>query len=58
VSVAPVAAAEVPKRISIAPDDHTDYMWSASAEADADYFPRALDANLDQIDATKTFPAD
>ena len=57
-SVAPVAAAEVPKRIYIAPDDHTDYMWSASAEAYADYFPRALDAYLDQIDATETLPAD
>ena len=58
VSVAPVAAAEVPKRIYIAPDDHTDYMWSASAEAYSDYFPRALDAYLDQIDATETLPAD
>ncbi len=51
-------AGEVPRRIYIAPDDHTDYLWAATAEAYSNYFPRALDAYLDQIDATATLPAD
>ncbi|MBX9884137.1 MAG: hypothetical protein K2X68_04105 [Novosphingobium sp.] len=55
---APAAAAETPKRIYIAPDDHTDYLWAASAQAYSNYFPRALDAYLDQIDATAALPAD
>jgi alpha-mannosidase len=56
--VAGGAAAQVPKRIYIAPDDHTDFMWSASEAAYLDYFPRALDAYLQQIDETAAAPAD
>jgi len=46
------------KRIYVAPDDHTDYLWSASEAQYRDYFPRALDAYLDEIDAHQNNPAD
>lgn len=47
-----------PKRIYMAPDDHTDYVWSAGDAAYNAYFPQALDYYLDQIDATAGAPAD
>ncbi len=40
------------KRIYIAPDDHTDYMWAADEAFYASYFVRGLDAYLGQIEAT------
>lgn len=40
------------KRIFIAPDDHTDYMWAADEAFYASYFVRGLDAYLGQIEAT------
>jgi alpha-mannosidase len=46
------------KRLYIAIDDHTDYMWTAN-EADYDSaFVHMLDYYLDQIDATKNNPPD
>ena len=41
-----------PLTVYLAPDDHTDYLWSATEEAYARYFPRSLDFYLAQIDAT------
>ena len=52
---APAAAAT--KRIYIAPDDHTDYMWSADEAFYANYFVNGLDYYLDQIDATDASPS-
>lgn len=46
------------QRIYVAPDDHTDYMWSATDTAYAAYFPQSLDFYLDQINATSTRPSD
>ena len=46
------------KRIYIAPDDHTDYFWAGTDVQYADYFPRALDQYLDQMDATAASPPD
>jgi alpha-mannosidase len=40
------------KRIYIAPDDHTDYYWSADGDAYRKAFLDMLDYYLDQIDAT------
>jgi alpha-mannosidase len=46
------------KRLYIAIDDHTDYMWTAN-EADYDSaFVHMLDYYLDQIEATKNNPSD
>ena len=47
------AAETVPvKRIYIAPDDHTDYMWTLDEEGYRRAFIEMLDYYLDQIDAT------
>ncbi len=53
-----VAAQSVPKRIYLAPDDHTDYFWSGT---DVDYqsaFLVMLDYYLAQADATAGNPTD
>lgn len=47
-----------PTRIYIAPDDHTDLMWSANEEQYLDYFGNALDQYLVQIADTAAAPAD
>ncbi len=46
-----------PKRIYIANDDHTDYMWTADAETYAGVFVDMLDYYLALSDATATNPA-
>ena len=54
----PALAATSPKRIYLAPDDHTDYFWSGG---EADYqqaFLDMLDYYLDQADATQNNPSD
>lgn len=56
--MASTASAQTVKQVYIAPDDHTDYLWAATEQAYSGYFPRALDAYLDQIDATAGRPAD
>jgi alpha-mannosidase len=40
------------KRIYIAPDDHTDYLWTLDEEGYRQAFVEMLDYYLDQIDAT------
>ncbi len=44
------------KRIYLAPDDHTDYMWSLDEEGYRRAFLEMLDYYLDQIDATASNP--
>ena len=44
------------KRIYLAPDDHTDYMWTANEEEYHDTFLTMTDFYLDQMDATKDSP--
>jgi alpha-mannosidase len=55
--VAP-AVAQTQSRIYIAPDDHTDYMWSADEATYARVLPETLDAYLQQIDDTAASPSD
>jgi len=56
--VSPDLFSQQVKRLYIAIDDHTDYMWAAN-EADYDSaFVHMLDYYLDQIDATKNNPSD
>lgn len=45
-----------PKRIYLAPDDHTDYLWSLDEEGYRLAFLEMLDYYLDQIDATSSNP--
>lgn len=45
-----------PKRIYIAPDDHTDYMWTADEESYRQAYLEMLDYYLDQADKTKNNP--
>ena len=45
------------KRVFMAPDDHTDYFWSATADQYSVAFTEMLDYYLDQADATKNEPA-
>ena len=54
----PTSAAEPApvKRIYIAPDDHTDYMWTLDEEGYRQAFVEMLDYYLDQIDATANNP--
>ncbi|MBM4028758.1 MAG: hypothetical protein FJ280_25695, partial [Planctomycetes bacterium] len=40
------------KRVYLAPDDHTDYLWSQDEEGYRAAFLEMLDYYLDQIDAT------
>src|SRR5690349_14460519 len=46
-----------PKRIYLAPDDHTDYLWSLDEEGYRLAFLEMLDYYLDQIDATASNPS-
>ncbi|HRE51899.1 MAG TPA: glycoside hydrolase [Flavitalea sp.] len=46
------------KRLYIANDEHTDYMWSANETQYDSAFVHMLDYYLDQIDATKSNPSD
>ncbi len=45
------------KRIYLAPDDHTDYMWTADEAGYRDVFLQTIDYYLDQMDITETLPA-
>ncbi len=47
-----------PKRIYIAPDDHTDYFWSAGENAYREAFIDMLDYYLDLADATQNNPSE
>jgi alpha-mannosidase len=54
-----VARADPPiKRIYIAPDDHTDYFWTAGEDEYRQAFLDMIDYYLDQVDATQGDPAD
>ena len=44
------------KRVFMAPDDHTDYFWSATADQYSVLFTEMLDYYLDQADATRNEP--
>ena len=44
------------KRVFMAPDDHTDYFWSATGDQYAVAFTEMLDYYLDQAEATKNEP--
>ncbi len=55
-SAEPAAKLE-PKRIYIANDDHTDYMWTADAETYAGVFVNMLDYYLALADTTNANPA-
>jgi alpha-mannosidase len=46
-----------PKRIYLANDDHTDFMWSADADTYANVFVDMLDYHLKLADETATNPA-
>ena len=50
--------APAPKRLYIAADDHTDYMWTADEAAYRQAFIEMLDFYLDKIDQTATRPSD
>lgn len=50
--------AQAPKTFYIAPDDHTDYMWTANEADYRDAFLRMLDTYLGQADATDALPSD
>ena len=52
--MASTAMAGEPKRIYLANDDHTDYMWTADAETYNGVFVHMLDYNLCLADATAT----
>src|SRR5439155_2347180 len=54
----PAHAAAGPKRVFMAPDDHTDYYWSANGAQYEAYFVDMLDYYLDQADATAGEPSD
>ena len=52
-----MALAQAPaKRIYLAPDDHTDYMWALNEEGYRQAFLEMLDYYLDQSDATARNP--
>ena len=50
------AAGAQPKRIYIAPDDHTDYMWTGDEEAYRRAYVEMLDYYLDLADKTQANP--
>ena len=54
----PALAADTRKRIYIAADDHTDYMWTGSEETYRQAFLAMTDYWLNRADATATNPAD
>src|SRR5687767_4291336 len=45
-----------PKRIYLAPDDHTDYMWTADEETYRLAFLEMIDFYLAEVDATASEP--
>jgi alpha-mannosidase len=45
------------KRVFMAPDDHTDYFWTATADQYSVAFTQMLDYYLNQADATKGEPS-
>ncbi len=47
-----------PKRIYLAPDDHTDYFWSAGEDSYHQAFVEMIDYYLNLADSTATEPAD
>lgn len=49
--------ADTPRRIYIAPDDHTDYMWSGDEEAYRQAYLEMIDYYLDQADRTAKHPS-
>ena len=51
------AGGSAQKRIYLAPDDHTDYMWTADEATYEDVFLTTIDYYLDQMDATKGNPS-
>jgi alpha-mannosidase len=53
----PLTHAQV-KRLYIADDNHTDYMWTTTESAYDSAFVHMLDYYLDQVDATKNNPDD
>ena len=57
IAVLPVQAQAV-KRIYIANDDHTDYMWTGNEAQYDSAFVRMLDYYMRQIDSTKSNPTD
>ncbi|MBC8076003.1 MAG: glycoside hydrolase, partial [Chloroflexales bacterium] len=54
----PGVAAAGPKRIYIAPDDHTDYLWTGDEETYRLAFLEMIDYYLDLADATAANPSD
>ena len=52
----PAAFAAGPKRIYIANDDHTDFMWTADADTYATVFVEMLDWQMKLADETATHP--
>ena len=57
ISVAPLAA-DGPRRIYLAADDHTDYLWSGDEEEYRHAFLTMLDYYLDLADATESEPSE
>ncbi|MEK7403567.1 MAG: glycosyl hydrolase-related protein [Acidobacteriota bacterium] len=55
---AALLAQEAPKRVYLAPDDHTDYMWTADEATYRQAFLEMLDYYLAQADQTAKAPAD
>ena len=54
----PVLSQVIPKRIYIAPDEHTDYFWTADAETYQQVFLEMFDYYLDLADATANEPVE
>jgi alpha-mannosidase len=55
-AVAALTTAQTARRIYIAPDDHTDYMWSGDEEAYRQAYLEMIDYYLDQADRTAKNP--
>ncbi len=53
-----VLNAQPVKRLYLANDDHTDFMWTANVAGYDSAFVKMLDYYLDQIDATQSNPSD
>ncbi len=51
-------SAQPPKRVYIAPDDHTDYMWTADEETYRQVYLEMIDYYLDQADRTASNHSD
>jgi alpha-mannosidase len=55
--VLPIVVSAQQKRLYIANDDHTDYMWTANEAKYDSAFVKMLDYSLFQIDSTKNHPS-